>query len=132
MSTATEPSREIRLATPHDCGRIANLLTRAFSDDPIFGWAVPRGDHRAAILGAMVGLVARSILPHGSSAMMTDGSGAILWVPAGQAAVPEEEVATFQAAMAQLFRPHGERMFAVLSALEEYRPTAEHRYLAFI
>ncbi len=77
-------SVEARRATLDATEAIAEVLARAFDDDPLMNWIILDEGHRAEHLRTLFRVVSRyAYLEHDASWILEDGSGASVWRPPG-------------------------------------------------
>jgi GNAT superfamily N-acetyltransferase len=116
-----------------DTDPLAEVLGRAFADDPVWQWIFPRHPERMAALFAV--LLRHAHLPNGVSEL-AEQDGVILagalWDPPGRWRIPvAAQVRQFPA----LVRILGTRTYAVMRGLarvESVHPVEPHWYLAVL
>jgi ribosomal protein S18 acetylase RimI-like enzyme len=128
MTVAAEP----RKATSDDTPAIARALAGAFFDDPVFRWIYPDDEQRRHVLPPFFSLYTETILRHDETYAAGDVTGAALWVPPGQPAVPEEEAEDFGRRMEELSGENPERAFAVSKLIDEHHPPGSYYFLQFM
>jgi ribosomal protein S18 acetylase RimI-like enzyme len=69
--------------TPPDVAVVAALLARAFDDDPMMGWVVPRPAARPRALGAFFAANVRYAALYGRVDRAPEGHGAAIWLAPG-------------------------------------------------
>lgn len=69
--------------TPHDIAAIAALLARAFADDPMMGWVVPRAAERPRALEAFFAANVRYADLYGRVDLGPEGQAAAIWLAPG-------------------------------------------------
>jgi GNAT superfamily N-acetyltransferase len=123
----------VREVTRADADPLAEVLGRAFADDPLWQWMFPRRPERMAAMFAM--LLHNARLPNGVSELAEqDGhvlAGA-LWDPPGRWRVP---VTTQLRQLPGMLRVLGTRTYSVLRGLaeiEQAHPIEPHWYLAVL
>ncbi len=124
-------SASVCKATGGDVPEVAETLSMAFFDDPIFSWWVPDDGRRKEILPAFFGLTAEAYLPGEEIYRDGDGVAAAVWVPPGLESSEEEE-AQFGAAISEQSGEYAEVAFEILGAMEAVHPADPHLYLPFI
>lgn len=123
------PTPPIRAAAPDDAAAVIDLVTVAFSADPVLRWVWPRAQDYLMQMPHMVRAFAGSAFDHGSAYCVEGFLGAALWLPPD--AHPDE------AAMVTLLQTttpehrHAE-LFAVLEQMGVFHPQAPHWYLPLI
>ncbi len=76
-------SSQMRRATSADVPQLAQILARAFIDDPVAEWACASERLRPAMLERFHGARVRQLLAHEEVWMSGDGTCAALWAPPG-------------------------------------------------
>src|SRR4051794_34865968 len=105
MSTFSSTPTTIRSARVDDVAIVADVLAQAFYDDPVFGWCLPDGARRAAVLPRFFELVTSTLLAYDQVHVTASTSGAALWVPPGQPSVPEADAPAFFDALGDVVGP---------------------------
>jgi GNAT superfamily N-acetyltransferase len=70
---------EVRLATPDDTDRIAQIAAAGFYDDPVMGWVFPDDSVRLQRLEAIFGGLVRDTLPDRGTIHLADGACTAIW-----------------------------------------------------
>lgn len=122
----------VRKADATDLPAAADALAAAFQDDPIFRWCVPDDTRREQVLPQFFGLLTEILFPYDECYVDVDGTGAALWVPPGQPAVPESAADAFEDGLAELLGADAERTFEIVAMLDEHHPHDAHHYLWFL
>jgi len=121
---------EARQAEHDDIPRMAMSLARAFVDDPVSMWMLPRA-RRQARLRAMWALMLRSQVPLAETYTTPDAVGAAVWAPPGRWRLELDAMAAFAGQFASIFGPNLAKAVEVLSSVEESHPSdPPHWYLA--
>lgn len=124
---------EIRTARTEDVPILADILARAFQDDPVFTWSIQDPQERRAGLPALFAAFAEVYLPHDHTYLTDDGLGAALWAPPGVDPLEGEPGATFAERCAQALSPEAAaRCFAVGELFQGHHPTTPNVYLQLI
>jgi GNAT superfamily N-acetyltransferase len=132
LTEQVQPLIRPRKATPAESGRIAAMLTAAFFDDPVIGWAWADPTRRRQILPGFFELMVAASLEHDHTYATEDLGGAALWMPPAALEVSDEEAAAFAAAVelvAEEFAPAVLQLFAIL---DHHHPHEPHYYLPII
>jgi ribosomal protein S18 acetylase RimI-like enzyme len=132
MAIPTADTTAIRKASAGDAPRIGTTLGRAFFDDPVFRWTFPDAQRRAAALPAFFSLFAETLQRYDENYVTADGTGAALWVPPGQAPVPEEHAEQFGQRLEEIAGADAERTFAISEVIEEHHPSDPCYFLQFV
>jgi GNAT superfamily N-acetyltransferase len=119
-----------RTVTVEDAGPMAEVLARAFGDDPMMCWLFPEGATRPAALGGyFTTLLTRQYLPHGVCERTEDA--AAFWVPpeAQDKAVPDAETIR---ELTGLLGERAEPFRRSVEAAAANAPQEPHWYLAVL
>ena len=121
----------VRRAVAVESGRLAALLARAFHDDPVLGWVVPRDDRRPAVGRRIFALRLKHLLPHAEVYTTGDRAGAALWAPPGQW---KEGLGEFlaQLTLAPRVGRRAPRVLRGLARVEAAHPHPPHYYLSVL
>jgi hypothetical protein len=122
MATPTADKTRICKASVGDAPRVATTLGRAFFDDPVLRWTFPDAGRREAALPAS--LFAETLHRPDENYVTSDGTGAALWAPPGQARVPEEHAEQFGLRLEEIAGADAERTFAICNVTEQHHPSA--------
>lgn len=76
-----QSSAVVRRATAADVPALAQMLARAFADDPVTVWSSPPAAPRARMLERFHAARLRHLLPHGEVWMAAGAESAALWAP---------------------------------------------------
>jgi ribosomal protein S18 acetylase RimI-like enzyme len=132
LQAASAPRR----ATLDDAGRLAQLLTAAFLNDPVMDWVVRPGPKRTAGLTALFSrLLCKRAIPAGEVWMSEDGSACAVWLPPG---APPAPVSVLQQLRLLLFYVKAcgfgrlKRGAAIAEAMQKAHPREDHFYLFFM
>jgi ribosomal protein S18 acetylase RimI-like enzyme len=119
-------------ATAAQAGTVIDIIGQAFDDDPAVNWFVRRDQRRSAAVHAFFQMMADTLyLRHDENYLMSDGSGATMWLPPGistQVGFAE----TFQQlpAVLRIVRFRGlRRLLRVQAIVEGNHPHEPHYYL---
>jgi hypothetical protein len=130
----------VRPATAADVGPLAAVMARAFDDDPVFVWMLPRPDTRQARAAGVFATALRTEeLRHGAAEVACAGDaivGGAIWLPPGHwaPAVAEQlrSLPGFARALGRRFQPAGTLALPpgapVITAM--WRPPAARRSAA--
>lgn len=140
MTTTTIPTgtatggtpRAVRAATARDNEAVATVLAGAFADDPVFTWCIPDPARRKAILPGLFILFAEAYAPLGASQVIDDVTGAALWAPPGQQAIPDDDADEFATRIEQVAGADTARIFEVVGLLADHHPHTACYYLNLI
>ncbi|HEX7135363.1 MAG TPA: GNAT family N-acetyltransferase [Iamia sp.] len=131
----TTPTPTVARATAWDRGRLVNVLSAAFADDPVFTWIEPDPTRRAAILPATFGAFAAAFARHETTDLVRiDGAaaGAALWAPPGVEPVHPDDADLIGEAMG-VYTPEAQaRIGALMAAFEAAHPKEPAWYLNFL
>jgi ribosomal protein S18 acetylase RimI-like enzyme len=129
MTTMTTTG--VRRAQPQDAPALARTLARAFADDPVSAWFLPRGEDREHRLRrAYEQVFLRRIgLRHEATFSVEDHAGVALWLPPGQAHLGVLEQLRLLPAMAAAVGRDLPRALRAMSAIDAVHPHEPHWYL---
>lgn len=120
----------VRRATPSEADRVAEILGRAFADDPVYVWFMRRGFPLELLVAQFRGEVG-DYLETGEVYVTADLAGAALWRPAPGA--QPSPLPGLVRAIPALMRFTGParlpRMWRLIRATEARYPRLPHRYL---
>lgn len=127
----------VRTSTFHDRDAISSVLTRAFTEDPVFIWMLPDLARRTAVLPGLFSLFAEAYQPLQASLVVAgSGSGSVdpiagaaLWAPPGTQAVGGEDAEEFAARIEQVTGTDTGRVLEVIGLLEDQHPSTACFYL---
>jgi len=109
---------------------MATSLARAFSDDPVTNWMLPRARRHTRMI-AMFTLMLRSHVPFGETYSTPDGVGVAVWAPPGCWRLDLDVMAASVQGYASIFGPNLARAIEVHATLEDNHPVnPAHWYLA--
>lgn len=133
---STIQATAVRKAGLDDLSSSSIALAQAFQDDPVFGYCIPDQQRRRRVLPAFFRLIADLLWPydevHVAGPATRPVSGAALWVPPGQPAVPESSGEAFEEGLVEMLGEDAERTFEVVALLDEHHPRDDHHYLWFL
>ena len=134
MATAyrTTDTTQIGKASAADLPRIATTLARAFFDDPVLRWMCPDDRRRRELLPAFFSLFAETLQRHDEIHVAGETAGAALWLPPGQALVPEDEAAEFGRRLEEMAGVDAERAFTISKLIDEHHPPGAYYFLQFM
>lgn len=121
---------QVMRATVRDIPRLATTLARAFDDDPVTLWLLPRSQRRRRMV-ALFNLLLRSQIGVGETYSTPDGVGAAVWAPPGRwqfdVSVMVDSIDEFKSIVGTQL----ERAIEVYTTLEGTHPSDRpHWYLA--
>ena len=131
---ATREASAIRRARPDEGGALARTLARAFYDDPVAAWMMPRGERRMDQLERAFAIGLNGIFLQEGECWTTDGVvGASIWQPPGMWRVPILRQLRLLPPLALVYRGDMPRALSGFQLLEREHPhDADHWYLPFI
>jgi ribosomal protein S18 acetylase RimI-like enzyme len=129
MTTATQLT--VDRAAPQDAPALARTLARAFADDPVTLWFLPREADRAERLQRSYERVfLRGIaLPREATFSVDGHAGVAMWLPPGQARLGALEQLRLLPAMARALGSDLPRALRGMGAMEAAHPHQPHWYL---
>ncbi len=129
----TQTTVTVARATAVDVPAVANVLARAFQDDPVFAWSLPDPDRRRACLPAVFTAFTELYLPHGETYVTGDRAGAALWAPTNIDPFDGEPGEAFGAQVAELLEEDESQRFLTVGELfGEHHPVQPWAYLQLI
>jgi GNAT superfamily N-acetyltransferase len=127
-----EGATQIRKASVADVAPVGAALARAFFDDPIFRWIFPDDDRRREALPPFFSQFAKAMQRSDEVYVAGEVSGAALWSPPGELAVPEAEAEEFNRHLEEISGADAERSFAIGKMIEEHHPPGSYYFLQFM
>lgn len=120
-----------RRATAADRPAVAELLARAFDDDPLWTWVLGRPDReeRCARLERFFGALLHHVHGHHELVDIVDGAGASVWVPPGRWRFSLGDEARVAPAVLRAFGLGVVRLLPLLVAVEREHLRDPHYYL---
>jgi GNAT superfamily N-acetyltransferase len=123
----------VRKASSVDTEGLSAALARAFFDDPVMSWLLPRDARRARGLPVVFEMELTNVhLPHGEVYTTAQLSGGALWAPPGKWRTPP---ASLLRALPRLALALGSRIpvaLRTIMAMERVHPKEPHWYLAVL
>jgi ribosomal protein S18 acetylase RimI-like enzyme len=129
MTTVTATG--VRRARMQDAPDLARTLARAFADDPVTAWFLPRQEDREERLRrAYEHVFLRRIgLPHEATFSVDGHAGVALWLPPGQAQLGVLDQLRLLPAMAAAVGRALPRALRGMNAIDAVHPHEPHWYL---
>jgi GNAT superfamily N-acetyltransferase len=128
-----DPSVMVRQVTEAEAGRVIELFTLAFYEDPTWSWAFPAPDRRMAHHRALWGLFVHSAVPYGSVWMTEEGGAAALWIPPDQPELTHEDELRVEPVLRELIGSDADRVLELLDSFDAHHPRHEpHYYLSLL
>jgi GNAT superfamily N-acetyltransferase len=127
-----ETTLESRKAVAADRSVATTTLSRAFSDDPVFEWAVPDGARRARLLADFFAVFVDAYARHDETYVVGGALGVALWAPPGVAPVAPDDEEAFGESLATILGPDAERSAEITALLEGSHPQTPCWYLQFL
>lgn len=126
---APAPALSIRRAAPADASVLAEVLSAAFADDPVFAWMFPDPARRPALTRATFDALVVTHLDMGGCYLAAEEpSAAAVWIPVDWESDPATEE-RIEAAFLAAGQEHAGRMRAILGLMTEVHPHDPHSYL---
>ncbi|HKF84030.1 MAG TPA: GNAT family N-acetyltransferase [Solirubrobacterales bacterium] len=131
--TAGGPARiEARIANADDLEALAEIMARAFSTDPVWGWAFADPLRKLEQQRTVWGFALRSALDYGWVRLTTAGTVAALWIPPGRLELRPEDEERFEPLLAELLGDGAPRVLDTFERFDRARPTEPHYYLSLL
>ena len=128
---ATAAPACVRHAVPEDFGSLAEVLARAFYDDPVTAWFYPDAARRLLHGRRFFEIRLRQLAGHGLIFTTEDRSGAALWAPPGLWREDFRQSLRMLPMLPVLLR-HIVRSTRAVREIERLHPVAPHYYLSVI
>jgi GNAT superfamily N-acetyltransferase len=125
---ATVP-RVVRLATAADAPALADMLIRAFHEDPVSVWTHPSARARPRRLRRFFAGRLRTLLPEEMTWTTPERDGAAIWAPPDRWAVPVRELLRGMGALSWSRAPV---VLYGLGGIERAHPAEPHLYLSVL
>ena len=120
-------------ATECDTEQLVDIFTRAFIDDPAWGWAFPDPAERERQHRTLWSLEVHSALPYGWAWMSEDGGAATLWNLPGCPELTPEDKARFEQLIDELPAAHAADVRTLLASFYASHPHREpHCHLSLL
>ena len=127
----TRVPETVRPALPEDHGPLAEVLARAFFDDPVTSWFYPDAAKRMRHARRFFEIRLRQLAVHGLIYTTPERSGAALWAPPGQWRESLRQ-SLMQLPMLPVLLPRIVRMTQAVREIERHHPVRPHYYLSVI
>lgn len=130
MTTSTTISQrpQVRKAAHTDDAQIAEVLGRAFFDDPVFRWIVPDDDRRRRISPEFFRVYNTTLLSYDETYIDHDGVGVVLWAPPRRPPIDDDDADAFARTMDDLFGVDVARLNEIVTLLDEHHPDGPPHY----
>ena len=135
MSTSTpkaRPATEVRDARKDEDHQVADLLARAFWDDPVLSWLMPDPVSRYARMRHFFRAELHTVRPRGLVLTTHDVAGAALWSAPDKWKTPPLDIVKDSWSMIRAFGTMIPKALPLLGRMEKVHPTESHWYLAVI
>jgi GNAT superfamily N-acetyltransferase len=127
---------DVRPCRKADVGELSVVLARAFHDDPVMMWMLPKVVSRARALPRMFATMTRHHFLSGDGAEVANRDGAIggatLWDAPGRWKTPQREEWLMKPAFVAAFRSRTPAAQKVADVMKENHPEEPHWYLMII
>jgi len=133
-TTTSVPHVRVRDATATDLPRLAQVLTRAFADDPVTAWCFPDPADRVERLGRFYEELFLPRMALGRDEILTDDGlrGVASWTPPGEGHVSALDTLRLLPRLAAVCGRGLPRTLRALSYLESQFPGEPHWHLPFL
>lgn len=121
----------VRPALPEDYGRLAEVLARAFYDDPVTAWFYPDAARRMRHARRFFAIRLRQLAVHGLIYTTPERSGAALWAPPGHWRENLRQ-SLMQLPMLPVLLPRIVRSTQAVREIERHHPIEPHFYLSVL
>jgi GNAT superfamily N-acetyltransferase len=123
---------EARVAAADELDALAETLTLAFREDPVWSWGFSVRERGLEGMRAAWRLFLHSALDYDWVWRTEDGSAVALWTPPGRPDLLPEDEEHFESLMRETLGPAAERLFDAFERFEEARPSEPHYYLSLL
>jgi GNAT superfamily N-acetyltransferase len=127
----TSAPESVRPALPEDYGPLAEVLARAFYDDPVTSWFYPNAGRRMRHARRFFEIRLRQLAIHGLTYTTLDRRGAALWAPPGQWRESLRQ-SLMQLPMLPVLLPRIVRATQAVREIERRHPAQPHYYLSVL
>jgi GNAT superfamily N-acetyltransferase len=121
----------VRPALPEDYGPLAEVLARAFYDDPVTAWFYPDAERRLKHGRRFFQIRLRQLAGHGLIYTNDERSGAALWAPPGHWRETLRQ-SLMQLPMLPVLLPRIVRATRAVREIERHHPAQPHFYLSVV
>ena len=121
-------AESVRRINEPEIPELAETLTLAFFDDPIFRWWMPVDGRRKELLPGFFTLIAQAYLPSEEIYQAGEGVAAAVWAPPG-GGPSEAEMAEWVPRIGEATAEYADTLFEVLEVMDAKHPTDPHYYL---
>ena len=121
----------VRPALSEDFAPLAEVLARAFYDDPVTSWFYPDADRRLRDTRRFFAIRLRQLARHGLSYTTAARSGAALWAPPGEWRENLRQ-SLMQLPMLPVLLPRIVRATHAVREIERHHPAEPHYYLSVL
>jgi len=118
----------VRKATGEDLTNLAQTLSEAFFNDPIFEWWITDDGRRKHILPNFFELIAESTLASDELYTTDDAVGGAIWLPPG-GQPSEDDMADLAPKLERATEEYAGPLFEFLALMDEKHPVEPHYYL---
>lgn len=125
--------RNVRTASAEDARDLSVVLSRGFSDDPVWLWMAPKGRRWPTRMAPVFHHLIRPLVNYGTTWTTDALEGAAAWAPPGRVSFPDSAAVRSGPAMIRGFGIAGLwRTLKIVAAMEKVHPKEPHWYLEFL
>lgn len=118
-----------RIATAEDLDGLAETLTAAFAEDPVWGWAFPEPEKRRAWWRFLV----KSALRYPCTWTLEGYAAVAVWIPPGGVELTDEEQDQIEPLLAKLAGPRAGEILELMERFDATHPVEpRHYYLSLL
>jgi GNAT superfamily N-acetyltransferase len=118
---------------PEASRRVVEIMTEAFHDDPVWGWAFADEGSRRAHQRWFWNLIVEGALRFPYVFLGAGSAAAAVWLPPGASELTQEQEATVEPELRARLGPAAERVLATFACFEAAHPGDEpHFYLSLL
>jgi len=125
-----EEQIEARRAASEDVDLVTNIVTLAFSSDPLWSWVFERSEGRTDTHGAFWRLFVEGALRYRDSSVAAGGEATTLWIPPGGTDMTAEQEKLLKDLVIQYLGSNADTCFELFARLEAAHPRdVDHYFL---
>ena len=111
---------------------LANLLARAFYEDPTWRWAFPDPDARLDQHRTLWTIYLHSAIPYGWVWMSNDGGATAVWIPPGVPELSTSDEALVERLVRYELGAHAQQVLELMESFDALHPHEPHYYLSLL
>lgn len=131
-TTTTRPAHHVGVISPDDAPPVADLLARAFHDDPVVAWGIPDPARRPVASARSFAAILELYVPKRHVYADARRLSATLWAPPQDGQVRPADLVRLLPRLARVYRGRLPLVLAGLARVQRHRPEQPHWYLAYL